>query len=207
LDANERQAENLLPLIGALMCETQQSFFDLDRVAVCIGPGGFSSIRAGVAAARGIDLAAKLPVVGVTSFRLIARSLNACACHVSPPGNVVIIIPAGADAVYAQVFAGGLAVSPIDMLTPEEAHKQFMTFEGSVAGPDRNAIARCGLTNLQRSGGEGWPDARHLAEMASELDPQVDLAVPCYIRPADARPQTGHAVSRKPANDVTTNHQ
>ena len=46
----------------------------VDRVAVSIGPGGFSGIRTGVAAARGIGLAAHIPVVGATSFRIMAEA-------------------------------------------------------------------------------------------------------------------------------------
>ncbi len=70
------QAEQLIPLIGALMEEANLPFASLTRVAVCIGPGGFSGIRTGVAAARGIGLAARIPVVGATSFRIMAAAFE-----------------------------------------------------------------------------------------------------------------------------------
>ena len=51
-------------------------FSSLGRIAVCVGPGGFSGIRTGVAAARGIGLAAGVPVAGATSFQIMAAAFE-----------------------------------------------------------------------------------------------------------------------------------
>jgi hypothetical protein len=40
------------------------------------------------------------------------------------------------------------------------------------------------------------PDAETLAQIALDLDPVRDPPSPYYVRPADARPQTGHLISR-----------
>ena len=40
------------------------------------------------------------------------------------------------------------------------------------------------------------PGAETLAQIAPDLDPERDLPSPYYVRPADARPQTGHLISR-----------
>ncbi len=48
---------------------------ELDLVAVTVGPGSFTGIRAGVALAQGIALAAGIPVIGVTVGEAIADSL------------------------------------------------------------------------------------------------------------------------------------
>ena len=52
-------AEALMPLIATVMSEARTEFAELDRIAVTVGPGSFTGLRVGVAAARGIGLAAR----------------------------------------------------------------------------------------------------------------------------------------------------
>ncbi len=70
------QAEALLPMVDAAMREAAMPVSALDLVAATIGPGSFTGIRAGLAAARGIALAAGLPLIGVTGFEAVAASLE-----------------------------------------------------------------------------------------------------------------------------------
>src|ERR1700731_5418265 len=51
-------AEALLPLLQRVMHQARLSFPDIDRIAVTTGPGSFTGLRVGIAAARGIALAA-----------------------------------------------------------------------------------------------------------------------------------------------------
>ena len=48
----------------------------LSLVGVCVGPGGFTSIRVGMATAKGLALGLGLPIVGVSSLRVLARSIE-----------------------------------------------------------------------------------------------------------------------------------
>src|SRR6266705_7028939 len=65
-------AEALMPLIARVMKESGLPFAALDRIAVTVGPGSFTGLRVGVAAARGIGLAAGKPVVGLTTLAAMA---------------------------------------------------------------------------------------------------------------------------------------
>src|SRR5207237_9840175 len=58
-------AEALMPLVARVMDGANIEFDELDRVAVTVGPGSFTGVRVGIAAARGIALAAGKPVVGL----------------------------------------------------------------------------------------------------------------------------------------------
>ena len=50
-------AEALMPLVARVMDEAEVEFKELDRIAVTVGPGSFTGLRVGIAAARGaIDL-------------------------------------------------------------------------------------------------------------------------------------------------------
>jgi tRNA threonylcarbamoyladenosine biosynthesis protein TsaB len=66
------QAEALMPMAAAAMAEAGFPPAALDLVAASVGPGSFTGIRAGLAAARGIALALQKPLVGVTGFEAAA---------------------------------------------------------------------------------------------------------------------------------------
>ena len=65
-------AEALMPMIAAVMSAAGMEFAALDRIAVTVGPGSFTGLRVGVAAARGIALAAGKPAVGLTTLAALA---------------------------------------------------------------------------------------------------------------------------------------
>ena len=61
-------AETLLPMIDTVLREAALSPAALDLLAVTIGPGSFTGLRIGLAAARGLVLARRLPAIGLMSF-------------------------------------------------------------------------------------------------------------------------------------------
>jgi len=75
-DMGRGQDARLMPMVVSAMAEAKCDFVDLDRVAVTRGPGSFTGVRVGLAAARGIGIAAEKPVVGVDRFS-IYRELHA----------------------------------------------------------------------------------------------------------------------------------
>jgi tRNA threonylcarbamoyladenosine biosynthesis protein TsaB len=68
IDTMHGQAETLLPLVDKAMREAGQMAASLELVVATVGPGSFTGIRAGLAAARGIALATGARLLGVTSF-------------------------------------------------------------------------------------------------------------------------------------------
>src|SRR6476660_7024856 len=71
---NRGHAEALMPLIARVIKQSGVAFTSLDRIAVTTGPGSFTGLRVGLSAARGIALAAGLPVVGVTTLTAYAAA-------------------------------------------------------------------------------------------------------------------------------------
>src|SRR5919108_3263764 len=68
-------AEALMPMVLETMAEAGETLRRLNAVAVSVGPGAFTGLRIGLAAARGVGLAAAIPVVGVTTFAAVAEAV------------------------------------------------------------------------------------------------------------------------------------
>src|SRR4029450_31055 len=70
-------AETLMPLIARMLDRAELETADLDRIAVTTGPGSFTGLRVGIAAARGIALASGKPAIGLTTLAAFAAPLIA----------------------------------------------------------------------------------------------------------------------------------
>src|SRR3984957_15101152 len=111
-------AEALMPLLVRLMQDAGMAFRDIDRVVVTTGPGSFTGLRVGIAAARGIALAAGEPAVGVSTQ--LGYAPPHLAEDVTAP--VISVIDARHSHVYLQTFApGGRTVIAPRLAPIEEA--------------------------------------------------------------------------------------
>jgi tRNA threonylcarbamoyladenosine biosynthesis protein TsaB len=66
-------ATRLLPLACELLSQAGLRWSEIERIAVGIGPGTFTGLRIGVSSARGLAQSLDLPLVGVSSLRVLAR--------------------------------------------------------------------------------------------------------------------------------------
>ena len=73
--ANRRHTVELSPAIQSALEETDTSVKDLQAVAVAIGPGSFTSLRIGLAAAKGLSLALHIPIIGIPSLDITAHGI------------------------------------------------------------------------------------------------------------------------------------
>lgn len=105
-DMARGQAERLMGLLEEVLADESVVWSDLDALAVGTGPGNFTGIRIGVAAARGLALGLGCPAYGITGFE--ARGLLA-------PAGQVVAIPAPRDMVYVMDTHGPKVLSAQDM--------------------------------------------------------------------------------------------
>src|SRR6202158_68008 len=96
-------AEALMPLVARVMSEAMLEFLELDRIAVTVGPGSFTGLRVGVAAARGIAVAAGKPAVGLTTLAAYAAPFF----DADETKALLAVIDARHDQVYMQLFGSG----------------------------------------------------------------------------------------------------
>lgn len=95
---DEHRSEKLWVEIDSLLRETDLAIEGVDLFAVCIGPGGFTGLRVGIAAAKGFAVAAGKPIIGVTS-------LEATAANVTKTCQVLAMLNAYKGEVYSQLFS------------------------------------------------------------------------------------------------------
>ncbi|MGH7117290.1 MAG: tRNA (adenosine(37)-N6)-threonylcarbamoyltransferase complex dimerization subunit type 1 TsaB, partial [Stellaceae bacterium] len=73
------QAEALLPLVERTMRQVALPASAIELVAVTTGPGSFTGIRVGLAAAHGVALGLGVPLIGVTGFEAAVAALGDAA--------------------------------------------------------------------------------------------------------------------------------
>jgi tRNA threonylcarbamoyladenosine biosynthesis protein TsaB len=73
---NFSHSEQLHGFIQEVMEEAQMKMSSLDAVAVSKGPGSYTGLRIGVAAAKGICFALDIPLIGVNSLQILAEKYN-----------------------------------------------------------------------------------------------------------------------------------
>lgn len=73
-ESKHHHTVELAPAIEKLFERTGTSSEDLTGLAVAIGPGSFTSLRIGMAAAKGLSLALNIPVVGIPSLDVVAAA-------------------------------------------------------------------------------------------------------------------------------------
>jgi len=95
---DEKRSEMLWTEVGSLLAGLGMTIADIDVFAVCVGPGGFTGLRVGMAAIEGFSAATNKPVVGVTS-------LEAAAFAARPASAVCAMVNAYKGEVYSQLFS------------------------------------------------------------------------------------------------------
>jgi tRNA threonylcarbamoyladenosine biosynthesis protein TsaB len=191
-------AEALMPLVQRVMERAALDFTRLDRIAVTIGPGSFTGLRVGIAAARGIGLAANIPVVGLSTLAAYATPLIA-ADDTLP---VVAAIDARHDNVYLQVFGPGGRTLVAPRVAPLREAVRAAANSGAprIVGTAATLLAaawppdeRAPRTVEQRSA----PDIDWVAQLgAAALDTGLPPR-PLYLRAPDAQPQESTQLSRR----------
>ena len=110
-------AEQLVPMIAALPGKGRAP-----RIAVALGPGSFTGVRVGLAAARALALAWGAELCGYPTLALIAaQALDIIGAETGPQA-VTVAITGGHGEWFVQDFgADGMPTGPLASLAPEVA--------------------------------------------------------------------------------------
>ena len=177
-------AEALLPMIDRVVAAADLAPGGISVVAVTVGPGGFTGIRAGLAAAQGLALAARAELVGVSSFAAVAARVPA---NEQP---LLVALDSRREELYVQLFApeGAPRGDPAAVL-PEDLTAWLSTtwlgngaicVAGDAAVVATAALPDCNVTVVADSA----PNALGVLA-AARRDVYVTAALPLYLRSPD----------------------
>lgn len=187
-DIGRGHAERLMDFIDEALASAGRDLASLERIAVTVGPGSFTGIRVGVAAARGLSLALGIPSVGVITLAAIAAQY----LHHHPGEPVLVAKDAKRGEAYCQAFsASGLPANSPALLGIDEVKTLASSFAGAVTGSATPLL----------SGGEPAITADRIsidvvARLGALADPATDRPKPLYLRGPGAKPQAGFAIER-----------
>lgn len=166
----------LLPRVSQMMEEQGVAVVDLEAIAVALGPGSFTGLRVGLAAAKGLALAVGVPLIGIPTLDVTAYP------HRWQSLPVVAIVQAGrgrvcwarygspseesGDETYVLSDVAGMAAAVkgpalfVGELSPaNRAELDKVLGDGSVLAPPALAIRRAGY--LAEMGWRRFADGIH----------------------------------------------
>jgi tRNA threonylcarbamoyl adenosine modification protein YeaZ len=163
-------AERLVPMLDELLGGRRAG-----RIIVGVGPGSFTGIRVGLAAAHGLAIGWDAELIGMSSIALLAASAAA-------DGPVAAAMLGGHGELFVREFDGRTLEprSEVRNLPPDEAAKAI----------DAELVVGTGAQRLVEA--RGWGEARDAFPTAAEVFRLPEAlrtlpAKPIYARAPDAR--------------------
>lgn len=166
-------------MVEETMAKAGIAFADLDRLAVTTGPGTFTGQRVGLAFMRGLRIALKKPLTGITTLEaMAAASLSARAAAIHD---------ARRDEAYLSLWDRGETVLEPEVLPFADAVEKIRAFGAcALTGTGAPAAAESlgpefTLTDIRQ------PDALWVARLALMRPISNEPAAPLYLRAPDAK--------------------
>jgi len=179
-------ATMLMPMIERVRAEAGCDYAAFDRIAVAVGPGSFTGIRVGLAAALGLSLASGVPAVGVSSFQVVGVG-GIAADEFRDLRGFVLLDSRREEPFLIEIGNDGSFKSPPVVTTIADFDALLASAGPCVVAGDAPALARPGQhfpPNVRVV--QFTPDAAMVAALASDSERRFDLPPkPVYLRAPD----------------------
>lgn len=177
LETQREQAAKLMPMIQDVMEEAKVAFADLGLIVTTVGPGSFTGLRISLSTARALGLALNVPVQGMGTFEIMARSA------VPEKAACLVVLETKRTDFYVQAFdadrqpqGAGACMEEGDLRALIAAHDFILCGDG---------LARLGMEGRERV----LPDPEILARAGVarflENGCKAEKPEPVYLRGAD----------------------
>jgi tRNA threonylcarbamoyladenosine biosynthesis protein TsaB len=197
-DTRGRHASRLLVLIEGVLAEAAIGWEEIGRIAVGVGPGGFTGLRIGIATARALAQARGLDLVPVGSLEALAAGAAATESAAEPTATIPVaaVIDARRGEVFAAVYApDGAALLAPAALAPEALAERLAGFTPRPLAVGDGAIrfaaelASAGAAVPPAGASVHRLSAVHTCRLGAEREPvDRDALLPAYLREPDAKP-------------------
>jgi len=182
------QSEALAPMMQAVLDEAGIDFSTVAAVAVTRGPGAFTGLRIGLAAARASALAAAIPCLGITTFDVLMRQAKPFV----PNGAATLIaIETKREDVYVQVFdQNGQVLRDAAAMLPNSVPAWLGALDQVCLAGDaapRLAAPMCMHVDAKLLAATTLPNAESVAALGFHVlgAPETALPDPIYLRAPD----------------------
>jgi tRNA threonylcarbamoyladenosine biosynthesis protein TsaB len=183
----------LLPLLAGLLEQAGSDWDEVRAIAVGVGPGTFTGLRIGVATARALAQALRVPLHPVSSLEALAAGL---AQHAAPGRPLLPLIDAKRRQVFASLYRSGerlehewgpLAVGRDELLARVAAVTPAPFAGGDWALESREALEAAGIEVAVPESGLHAIDAAQVCRLGMAVEPVAPQGVnPVYVRVPDA---------------------
>jgi tRNA threonylcarbamoyladenosine biosynthesis protein TsaB len=127
INFRKTHSETLMPTIDRLLKECSVAVQDLDALAVSSGPGSFTGLRIGMAAIKGISLAAAKPIVAVSTLDTLAANIAGSDALICP------LLDARKNEVYCGFYVSN-GLYPMEIKEPAACSpEEFMAAACNIA--------------------------------------------------------------------------
>jgi tRNA threonylcarbamoyladenosine biosynthesis protein TsaB len=175
-------AARLLVLVEEVLAEAGAGWDAVDRIAVGVGPGGFTGLRLGIATARALAQARGLPLAAVSSLAALAagaahEALPVAAVIDARRGEVFALVPGAEPAALAPAeLAARLAPGTLAVGDGAVRFREELERAGAAVPAGDSPLHRVSALQVCRIGAAGEPSDR-------------DALLPDYRREPDAKPR------------------
>jgi tRNA threonylcarbamoyladenosine biosynthesis protein TsaB len=185
-DERPGHAERLLGLVEEVM--EGVGWPEIERIAVGVGPGGFTGLRIGIATARALCQAHGIPAAPVSTLEALA---------VNARGDrpvVLAVVDARRKEVFAAAWEGERRIFGPDAMRPDDLARRVRGLRPLAVGDGAlryRAVLEAAGAVIPSATGPHRVDGAAIARLGAVAAP-VDLAdlLPDYIRDPDAKPRT-----------------
>lgn len=194
-------SEQMMPLLDSLLSHLELKMSDIDLIGVSVGPGSFTGIRIGVAAANAMAMALDIPVVGISSLEAMAYTAGETAY------TIVSTFDAQRDRFYFNAYrfenSELKALEAEDVLEKEDLIKKLESYDKVLLLGDAVFINEELPLNVKKAKrAVRYVRASSVCELAHRdyLLGKTGFAVPVYLRKSQAEIQFEERMSKEVNN-------